>query len=100
MSPSEAPATMNYALETSVPAEMTATLGAALKRLAPLMSAEKRTVGLAFTAIVITSATSLVAPVIIGRAVDTYIQQRDFPGVVTLAALLLGVYAIGLFASY
>ena len=79
---------------------MTATLGSALRRLAPLMAGEKRTVGLAFAAMVLTSATSLVSPVIISRAVDVHMRQRNFAGVLTVAAVLLGVYVIGLFAAY
>ena len=99
MTPNAAPATTKYALNTATPAEMTATVGTALRRLAPLMADEKRTVGFAFGAIVLTSATSLVSPVIIGRAVDVYMRQKDFRGVLTLAGILLAVYVVGLFAA-
>jgi ATP-binding cassette subfamily B protein len=100
MTPNAAPVTTKYALDTSTPAELTATLGTALRRLAPLLADEKRTVGFAFGAIVLTSATSLVSPIMIGRAVDVYMRQKDFTGVLTLAAMLLGAYVIGLFAAY
>jgi len=48
----------------------------------------------------ITNGTTLIGPVIIGRTVDTYIQERNFPGVLMSAAVLLGVYLCGLLASY
>jgi ATP-binding cassette subfamily B protein len=43
---------------------------------------------------------SLAGPAIIARTVDTYIQNRDFSGVVRYTAFLLGVYIVGLFANY
>jgi len=72
----------------------------ALKRLVPLMADERQTVALVFVAIVISSASSLLAPVIIGRAIDVNIRNRDFPGLLAWAALLLIVYVVGLFATY
>src|SRR5262249_37716765 len=99
MTRNEAPAITSYALSSPVhPPD--ATIRSALKRLAPLMAGEKQSVGLAFLAIAVSSASSLLAPVIIGRAVDVYIPNRNFTGVLRLSALLLGVYVIGLVATY
>ncbi len=80
MTRNEAPATTNYTLSSSRFLEPTATIGSALRRLAPLMADEKQTVALAFLAIVVSSASSLLAPVIIGRAVDVNIRNQDFRG--------------------
>src|SRR5262249_31418365 len=77
-----------------------AAIGTALKRLAPLLSDEKRLVALAFVAMLITNGSSLLGPVIISRTVDDYIQGRNFTGVLTSAAVLLGIYLCGLLASY
>ena len=100
MTPKKAPAISNYTLNKGDKPQQSAAIGAALKRLAPLLTDEKRTVALAFVAMLITSGSSLLGPVIIGRTVDTYIQNRNFTGVLISAGILLVVYLCGLLASY
>jgi ATP-binding cassette subfamily B protein len=48
----------------------------------------------------VSNGSSLLGPVIISHTVDVYIQNRNFRGVLTFAAILLGVYMCGLLASY
>lgn len=72
----------------------------AIRRLVPLMTGEKGNIAIAFVAILVTSATALVAPAIIAHAVDAYIAAGDFAGVLAMAAILLVIYAFGLVASY
>jgi ATP-binding cassette subfamily B protein len=104
MTPSEAPATTNsYAL--SSPAGQAgharqATLGAALKRLAPLMADEQRNVATAVAAMLAGSLSGLLGPVIIARAVDNDVRRGDFGGVLRWALILLAIYGVGLVASY
>src|SRR6202043_1748938 len=101
MTRNEAPVTTNYyALSNVANQAQSETIGSALRRLGPLMAGERRRVGVAFIAIIITSGSSLLAPLIIGHTVDTYIQARDFPGVLRMSAVLLGVYVAGLFTTY
>jgi ATP-binding cassette subfamily B protein len=101
MTRNEAPVTTNpYKLHSSTNPLQQASLGTALKRLAPLMFDEKRGVALAFIAVVVNSGSSLLGPVIIGHTVDTCIRKGNFAGVLMFAALLLGVYICGVFASY
>jgi ATP-binding cassette, subfamily B, bacterial len=101
MNRNEAPVATNYyALHRSADQAQSETIGSALGRLVPLMADERRSVSVAFVAILISSGSSLLAPLIIGRTVDTYIQGRDFPGVLRSAAVLLGVYVAGLIATY
>jgi ATP-binding cassette subfamily B protein len=54
----------------------------------------------ALVAVIITSTTGLLGPLIIARTVDIYIQNRDFNGVLLSALLLLGIYLVGLCSSY
>jgi len=54
----------------------------------------------ALAAVLITSTTGLLGPLIIARTVDIYIQNRDFNGVLRSALLLLGIYLVGLCSSY
>jgi ATP-binding cassette subfamily B protein len=103
MTRNEAQATTNYRLSTlnkDDKPQQSASIGAALQRMAPLLSDEKRIVALAFVAMLVTSASSLLGPAVIGRTVDTYIRNGDFRGVLISAAILLGIYLCGLLASY
>jgi ABC-type multidrug transport system fused ATPase/permease subunit len=101
MTPNEAPATTNpYRLSSAQGPQRSASVGAALKRLAPVMAGQRRSVVAAFVATIVASGASLVAPVIIGRTVDLYIGHRDFNGVLRSAAVLLLAYLAGLTATY
>jgi len=91
---------MNYTLNKGDKPQQSAAIGTALKRLAPLLTDEKRLVISAFFAMLVANGSSLVGPVIISHTVDTYIRNRNFAGVLTFAAILLGVYLCGLFATY
>ena len=75
-------------------------LGTAMRRLLPLMKGEMRAVSIALVAILISSASTLLAPVIIAHTVDAYIQTKDFMGVTEFSTILLFVYLAGLGASY
>src|SRR5262245_28538333 len=100
MSRNEALAITNYTLSKGDKPQLSAPIGTVLKRLAPLLSNDKRLVALAFVAMVVSSVCGLMGPAIIGRTVDTYIQNRDFNGVVLSTLFLLAVYICGLFANY
>jgi len=100
MTRSAAQATSNYTLNTGGQQQQSAAVGTALKRLAPLLTDENRLVALAFGAMLITNGATLIGPIIIGRTVDTYIQEGNFRGVLMSAAVLLGIYLCGLLASY
>jgi ABC-type multidrug transport system fused ATPase/permease subunit len=101
MTPSEAPTTTNpYRLSSAQDQQRSASIGAALRRLAPVMAGQRLSLIAAFVATLVASGSALVAPVIIGRAVDTYIRNRDFPGVLLAAGTLLVAYLAGLIATY
>jgi len=92
--------THSYALNKGDGLAQKLSIISALKRLAPLLRDEKRTVALAFVAMLVTNGAGLLGPVIIARAVDRYIQGGDFQGVLRSAGALLGIYLVGLLASY
>jgi len=103
MTRNEAPAISNYRLDVlnkDAKTQQSAPIGAALRRLAPLLSEDKATVALAFGAMVLSSTSSLLGPMMIARTVDLYIRGGDFRGVLISSAVLLGIYLAGLFASY
>ncbi len=96
-----APARMNYKLNNSAKAaNQKGGDIAALKSLLPLLATEKKDLGIALVAIVLNAGTTLVAPVIIAYAIDTYIQTKNFSGVLWSAGVLLLIYLVGLLASY
>jgi len=64
------------------------------------MAGEQRIAAQALIAVVITSISGLLGPMIIGRTVDRYIRNGNFGGVLASAAVLLGIYLCGLFSSY
>jgi len=100
MTRNEAPAITNYTLNKGDKPQQSAPIGTALKRLAPLLADAKQTVALAFVAMLVTSASALLGPWIIARAVDLYIRNGDFGGVLMSAGILLLIYLAGLLASY
>src|SRR5688500_2703912 len=100
MTPSAAPATTNYTLGNTAPDEHRLSIGTALRRLTPLMAGEGRRVAIAFIAVIVTSVTSLVAPLLISHTIDAYVRIGDFPGVLRFAAILLAIYVAGLFTTY
>ncbi|HEX9364977.1 MAG TPA: ABC transporter ATP-binding protein [Vicinamibacterales bacterium] len=100
MSPSEAPATTNpYRLSAAQGLESASVL-TALKRLAPVLADQRRSVVTAFAATIVSSVMGLLGPVIIGRTVDSYIRHRDFRGVLQSAGVLFAAYLTGLVATY
>ena len=101
MTPSEAPVTTSpYALGKRSAHESSVSLGVALRRLAPLLIDERGRVAVAFAATVVSAGATLLAPVVIARAVDTYMIAGDFGGIVRSALVLLGAYLVGLIAAY
>jgi ATP-binding cassette subfamily B protein len=76
------------------------TLREGLKRFIPLTTGEGRAAAISLVAILAGSTASLLAPTIIGHGVDDYIRLKDGPGLMRQTALLMGVYIVGVIASY
>jgi ATP-binding cassette subfamily B protein len=91
---------MNYTLSESKNKKQKGDTARALKKLMPFFGGEKKQLALAIIAALIGSVAALLDPIIIGRAIDLYIKNKDFHGVLISAAMLLGVYAVGLVAGY
>ena len=91
---------MKYKLETTTAFGAKRSLRAGFKRFAPLIVPERGYLAVAMAAMLVSSGATLVGPVIIGRAVDTYVRLKDSRGLLLSSALLLAVYIIGVAASY
>ncbi|MDR3547662.1 MAG: ABC transporter ATP-binding protein [Candidatus Pacebacteria bacterium] len=72
----------------------------AWRNLAPLMTDEKGNLTVALVAIIFNALSTLLAPIIIANAVDTYIVHKDLAGVMVSSAILLATYVVGLIAGY
>ncbi len=70
------------------------------KNLWPLMRDERFNLVRAGVAIAINSLCNLAGPIVVGHALDTYIQNRDYSGVLRSTGLLVVVYLIALVSSY
>jgi len=91
---------MKYKLETTKAFGSQRTLRAGVKRFAPFIVPERGRLALAVLAMLVSSGATLVGPIIIGHAVDTYVRLKDAHGLLLSALLLLGVYLFGIFGSY
>jgi ATP-binding cassette subfamily B protein len=91
---------MKYTLNNQSKGQESGVLKTAFKRLIPLMAEERNKSLSALLAIIVTSAATLLAPVIIGHAIDTYIVQKNFQGLMFSTLGLLLLYLIALYTSY
>ena len=91
---------MKYKLETTKAFGGKRSLRAGIKRFAPLIVPERGHLAVAVAAMLVSSGATLVGPVIIGRAIDTYVRLKDSRGLLLSSVLLLAVYLIGVVASY
>ncbi len=73
---------------------------AALGKLLVILSDEKRSLILALSTILIHSSLTLIGPLMIGYTIDTYVQTRQYQGVLVFSGILLGMYVISLVTSY
>ncbi len=90
---------MNYNLESPAGTKNQSTL-AGLRKLLVLISEEKGSLIRASAAILINSALNLFGPLLIGHAIDTYIQKHIFSGLVRTGGILLLMYLVALASSY
>lgn len=90
---------MNYKLTTSEDDhDSSRTVYQSLKKLFPLMNSEKRSLGIALICVLFNSGLTIVAPIIIGRTVDTYVVTGNFHGILVYASILLAMF-LGVLAS-
>lgn len=71
-----------------------------LKRLLTLMGQERKNLYIAMIFIFINAGLNLVAPYLMGHAVDTYIVTKHYEGVIHYSIILFGVFALALVSGY
>lgn len=65
-----------------------------------LMGEERRNLFIALFAILVNASLSMIAPMLIGHTIDTYIQTKQYHGVLVFSSVLLGIYIVILFTGY
>lgn len=91
---------MNYNLNKLTDDKEKRSTYSSLKSLLQLISHEKKNLVIALFAILTNSTINLLGPLIIGHTIDKYVQNKVYHGVLVFAGILLGMYLVGLFASY
>jgi ATP-binding cassette subfamily B protein len=71
-----------------------------IKEFLPFLKEQKSQIILATIAAFTTSGLNLLAPILIGRAVDKYIQKSEFHGVLVYGAIILAIYIGAVISSY
>jgi ATP-binding cassette subfamily B protein len=90
---------MNYNLNKPGEKAKSSALLAA-KKLWPLVVEERKIVIVALVAVVVNSLLNLVAPRLIGTAIDTYVMAGDYHGVLVYAGYIFVIYLFALVTSY
>ncbi len=96
----EVQATMNYNLNIIAKDNEKNSTFSAIKSLLTNIVDEKRTLIIAFIAMLVTAVLNLLGPIIIGHTVDNYVQTKQYHGVIVYSIILLGMYIISLGAGY
>jgi ATP-binding cassette subfamily B protein len=92
---------MNYNLnqQTDKAAQKISNL-ASLRKLIIIIGQERRNLAVAFSAIFLNAGLSLLGPYLIGYTIDTYIQTKEYHGVLVFAGILLVLYIIAFIVNY
>lgn len=92
---------MNYNLnQSSDKTEQKASNLASLRKLIALIGEERRNLIVAFGAIFLNAGLSLLGPYLIGYTIDTYIQAKQFHGVLVFSGILLALYSVAFVVNY
>jgi ATP-binding cassette subfamily B protein len=73
---------------------------ASLKKLVTIISSERKNLSVAFAAIFLNAGLSLLGPYLVGYTIDTYIQNKDYHGVLVFSGILLAMYMTAFAVNY
>ena len=91
---------MDYALKTAEAGEKRETLGSAWRALKPLLADERTNITVALACVILSTAASLLGPVITARIIDTAIKHGDYGLLLRYAGGLAAIYLMALWAQY
>ncbi len=73
---------------------------ASLRKLFNIISGERRNMTIAFAAIFLNAALSLLGPYLVGYTIDNYVQTKNYHGVLLFAGILLGIFTTAFIVNY
>jgi len=73
---------------------------ASLKKLLTIIGKERRNFMIAFGAILINATLNLLGPYLIGHTIDTYVQTKQYHGVLVFSGIILSLYITAFFVNY
>jgi ATP-binding cassette subfamily B protein len=73
---------------------------ASLRKLITIIGEERRNLIIAFAAIILNAGLSLLGPYLIGYTIDTYVQAKQYHGVLVFSGILLVLYIIAFVVNY
>jgi len=73
---------------------------ASLRKLITIISGERRNLVIAFTSIFLNAGLNLLGPYLVGYTIDTYVQVKDYHGVLLFAGILLVMYITAFVVNY
>lgn len=91
---------MNYNLNSTDTTGQESTSGQRLLKLLAYIKTEHRQLISVFFIMVISQALTMVVPFIIGYTIDTYVQTKQFSGILVYAGILLVMYLLNLGFTY
>jgi ATP-binding cassette subfamily B protein len=92
---------MNYNLnQLSGKTEQKISNLASLRKLITIIGEERRNLIIAFAAIILNAGLSLLGPYLIGYTIDTYVQAKQYHGVLVFSGILLVLYTIAFVVNY
>jgi ATP-binding cassette subfamily B protein len=92
---------MNYDLnQASVKRAKKLPVFASLRKLVTIFSGERRNLTVAFAAIFLNAGLSLAGPYMVGYTIDTYIQAKNYHGVLLFSGILLVMYLTAFIVNY
>lgn len=90
----------NYNLNFDTGTDAAMPASAMFRKLWQLVGNEKTSLVVALLVIVVNSVLNLIAPFLIGDAVDKFVQTREYSGVIRYAVLLLVIFMLVLVSGY
>ena len=92
---------MNYDLNRSQEkGESKLPFFASMRKMVTIISGERRNLNIAFVAIFLNAGLSLTGPYLVGYTIDTYVQAKNYHGVLVYSGILLAMYIAAFVVNY
>lgn len=91
---------MNYNLNKPEGETVKTRSWGALKKLYHFLGEEQQNLLWAFLAVILTAGLNLTGPVLAGYAIDHFIQNKQYDGVLMICGILLLIYVVSFFTNY